>query len=250
VRIHEAAATGFDAGAEAYERGRPGYPPVAVEQLIRELRIGSGSCVLDLAAGTGKLTRMLTPTGASIVAVEPVEGMRREFRRQLPDVPLLAGTAEAIPLKAASMDAAAVAQAFHWFHGPAALAELHRVLRPGGRLAVVWNVRDESHELARAMTEFFDCYRRGVPQHRDRLWQRAFDETDLFTPLQTASFPHEQRLDVQGLRDRAMSVSFMATLPQEEQERAREELLALVADRGDEIVLPYRTDLHWCQRLG
>jgi SAM-dependent methyltransferase len=250
VRIHEVAGVGFEVGAEAYERGRPGYPTEAVHRLVHDLRIERGTRVLELAAGTGKLTRMLEPTGAWIVAVEPVDGMRREFRRYLPDVTLVAGTAEAIPMRDASVDAAVVAQAFHWFDGPVALMELHRVLRPGGRLALVWNVRDETDELARAMTEFFDRYRRGVPQHRDRLWQRAFDETELFTPLQTVSFPHEQRLDLHGLRDRAMSVSFMATLPQEDQERAREELLALVADRGNEIVLPYRTDVHWCQRLG
>jgi ubiquinone/menaquinone biosynthesis C-methylase UbiE len=250
VRIHEAAATGFDAGAKAYERGRPGYPNEAVEEVVRRLRMDSGSAVLELAAGTGKFTRMLAPTGAWVVAVEPVEGMRREFRRQLPDVALVAATAEAVPLREGSMDAAVVAQAFHWFDGPAALAELHRVLRVGGRLALVWNVRDETDELARSMTEFFDRYRRGVPQHRDRQWQRAFDETELFTPLSTASFAHEQRLDLRGIRDRAMSVSFMASLSPEDRERAREELLALVADRGEEIVLPYRTDVHWCERAG
>ena len=248
--VHKVAAAGFDAGAEAYERGRPGYPQESVDALVRELRIEHGSRVLELAAGTGKLTRMLAPTGATVIATEPVVGMRREFRRHIPDVPLVAATAEAIPLKDASTDAALVAQAFHWFDGPSALAELHRVLRPGGRLAVVWNVRDESHELARAMTELFDRYRRGVPQHRDKLWRRAFEETDLFTPLETSSFRHEQRLDLAGLRDRAMSVSFMASLPPEERERAREDLLALVADRGDEIVLPYRTDVHRCERLG
>jgi ubiquinone/menaquinone biosynthesis C-methylase UbiE len=250
VRIHEAAAIGFDAGAAAYERGRPGYPQYAADALGEALGIEQGTAVLELAAGTGKLTRMLTPTGAWIVAVEPVDGMRREFRRHLPNVPLIAGTAEAIPVHDGSIEASVVAQAFHWFDGPVALMELHRVLRPGGRLALVWNVRDETDELARAMTEFFDRYRRGVPQHRDRLWQRPFEKTTLFTPLQTVSFPHEQRLDLHGLRDRAMSVSFMATLPQDSQERAREQLLALVADRGDEIVLPYRTDLHWCQRSG
>jgi ubiquinone/menaquinone biosynthesis C-methylase UbiE len=249
VSIHRVAATGFDLGAQTYERGRPGYPQEAVDALIRDLRMGSRTNVVELGAGTGKLTRMLAPTGAWIVAVEPVEGMRREFRRLLPDVPILAGTAEAIPLGEVSVDAAVVAQAFHWFDGPAALAELHRVLRPRAGLAVVWNVRDESHELARAMTEFFDRYRRGVPQHRDKLWQRAFEETELFSPLETRSFPHEQRLDLDGLRDRAMSVSFMASLSPEEQQRAREELLAMVADLGDEIVLPYRTDVHRCERL-
>ena len=112
----------------------------------------------------------------------------------------------------------------------------------------MWNVRDESDELAAALTRFFDRYRHGVPQHRDRLWQRAFDETELFTPLETASFRHEQRLDADGLRDRAMSVSFMATLSPEEQDLARDELFALIGD-ATEVVLPYRTDVHWCERI-
>src|SRR5436190_24071780 len=111
-RIHEAAATGFDLGAEAYERGRPGDPRAAVDEVVRALRLGDGRRVLELAAGTGKLTRMLVPSGARIVASEPVEGMRREFRGVLPDVPLLACTAEAIPLRDASVDAALVAEAF------------------------------------------------------------------------------------------------------------------------------------------
>jgi ubiquinone/menaquinone biosynthesis C-methylase UbiE len=251
AQVHQVAAVGFDAGAEAYERGRPGYPQEAVDALVRNLRIVAGSPVLELAAGTGKLTRMLEPTGAWTVAVEPVEGMRREFRRHLPEVALVAGTAEAIPMRDASVEAVVVAQAFHWFDGPAALAELHRVLRPGGRLALVWNVRDEMDPLSIALTELFDRYRRGVPQHRDRKWRTAFDETDLFTPLETSSFPFEQRLTREGYLDRAMSVSFMASLStKEEQDSARDELLALVAARGDEIVLPYRTDVHRCDRVG
>src|SRR5438876_9298611 len=112
MKVHEAAALGFDAGAEAYERGRPGYPLEAVDALVRVLRIGPGARVVDVAAGTGKLTRMLVPSGAKIVAVEPVEGMRREFRRRVPGVPLVAGTAEAIPIRDATIDAVAVAQAF------------------------------------------------------------------------------------------------------------------------------------------
>src|SRR5205085_3090841 len=118
-----------------YERGRPGYPREAIDELVRRLRIEPGTRVLELAAGTGKLTREVVPTGASVVATEPVEGMRRELRRQLPEVPVAAATAEAIPFRDASFDAAVVAQAFHWFHGPRALAELHRVLRPRAGLA-------------------------------------------------------------------------------------------------------------------
>ncbi len=247
--VHEVAAVGFDASAEAYERGRPGYPREAVDAMARELRIGPGAAVLELAAGTGKFTRLLVGTGARIVAVEPVEGMRREFVRLVPGVPVLAGTAEAVPLRDGSMDAAVVAQAFHWFDGAAALSELHRVLRPSCRLGVVWNVRDEGSPLTVELTELLDRYRYGVPQHRDLRWRAVFEETTLFTSLESASFPFEQRLTREGYLDRAMSVSFMATLSGAEQARARDELLALIPVDAETVVLPYRTDLHWCERL-
>src|SRR5205807_5122844 len=97
MRVHDAAAAGFDAGAEAYERGRPGFPQEAVDRLVRELRIEPGRVVLDLAAGTGKLTRALLPTGARILALEPVDGMRRQFVAVVPEVGLAAGVAEAVP---------------------------------------------------------------------------------------------------------------------------------------------------------
>ena len=132
--IHEAAARGFAQAVDAYERGRPGYPPEAVERLCEAVGIGPGRAVLDLAAGTGKLTRLLVPTGAELVAVEPVEQMRAALARALPEVTALAGTAEDVPLPAASVDAVVAGSAFHWFRGEEALAEIHRVLRPDGRL--------------------------------------------------------------------------------------------------------------------
>src|SRR4051812_40459047 len=134
--MNETAAIGFALSAQAYEEGRPGYPPAALEPL----KLGAGMTVLDLAAGTGKLTRALAASEATVIAVEPVA----EMRAALPEsVTALDGTAETIPLEAGSVDLVTVAQAFHWFDGPAALAEIHRVLVPGGRLAVLWNRRVE-----------------------------------------------------------------------------------------------------------
>src|SRR5207247_3916719 len=126
--IHRAARVGFQVGARQYERGRPDYPGTAVRALVEHLRIGPGSVVLDLAAGTGKLTRQLAPAGPRLVAVEPVEAMRATLARTVPGVWAVGGRAEAIPLAGGSVDAAVVAQAFHWFDPDAALAELHRVL--------------------------------------------------------------------------------------------------------------------------
>ena len=130
--IHSSA-VGFDRAGADYERGRPGYPPDAVELLTRELEIGAGRRVVDLAAGTGKLTRALAPYHASIVAVEPVAGMREQLVGAVPGIEVLDGTAERIPLQDASIDTVLVAQAFHWFDAPRAAVEIHRIPAPWRR---------------------------------------------------------------------------------------------------------------------
>ncbi len=143
------AAHGFDHNAAAYEAARPSYPAEAVAHIVGHGRIGPGRRVLDLAAGTGKLTRLLVPAGAEVVAAEPVTAMREQLQPLLPDVEVHDGTAEALPLADRSVDAITVAQAFHWFDAPVALAELRRVLRRGGHLFLVWNVRDRRHAWVR-----------------------------------------------------------------------------------------------------
>src|SRR5207248_923565 len=120
------------------------YPPESIDVLRRELGAGPGRRVCDLAAGTGKLTRSLVASGADVVAVEPVAGMRDQLSEVLPDIDVLDGTAEAIPLPDDSVDVVTVAQAFHWFKFDEALAEIRRVLRPAtGGLAILFNQRDE-----------------------------------------------------------------------------------------------------------
>ena len=128
--VHEVAQRGFDSGADAYERARPSYPPDAVAWLVDNCAIRPGATVCDLAAGTGKLTRLLAPTGADLLAVEPVEGMSQHLRELLPSVPVTAGTAEAMPFADGSLDAVTVAQAFHWFDADRAFAELARGAAP------------------------------------------------------------------------------------------------------------------------
>ncbi|HET9559925.1 MAG TPA: methyltransferase domain-containing protein, partial [Actinomycetota bacterium] len=164
----------------AYERGRPGYPAGAVEELVRVLGIGPGATVLDLAAGSGKLTRQLVPAGATLLAVEPSAAMRE----RLAGVRVLAGTAEAIPVAGGSVDAVTVGQAFHWFDGPRAVAELHRVLQPGGRVGLLWNVRDESVPWMAAVTAILDRHAGDAPRYRDGRWRAAFDAAAGFAPLQ------------------------------------------------------------------
>src|SRR6478672_5677183 len=152
----------FDSVAEVYERARPTYAPAAVAWIAEQLPFGR---VLDLGAGTGKLTRQLVALGADVVAVEPGDEMRRVFRRVLPDVEVHAGGAEAIPLPDASVDTVTVAQAFHWFDRDAAFAEMHRVLRPGGGYAVLWNEDDHEDELMKAIDSVVDTLRASVHRH-------------------------------------------------------------------------------------
>ena len=129
----------FGSQAAAYERGRPSYPPEAVDWLLPD----SARDVLDLGAGTGKLTSRLIERGLNVVAVDPIAELLDVLRTTLPDTPALLGTAEQIPLPDNSIDAVLVAQAWHWFDADRAAAEIARVLRPGGRLGLLWNVRDE-----------------------------------------------------------------------------------------------------------
>jgi SAM-dependent methyltransferase len=129
----------FGSEAAAYERGRPSYPPEAIDWLLPP----GARDVLDLGAGTGKLTTRLVERGLDVVAVDPLAEMLELLSTALPDTPALLGTAEQIPLPDNSVDAVLVAQAWHWFDPQQAIAEVARVLRPGGRLGLVWNARDE-----------------------------------------------------------------------------------------------------------
>ena len=238
--IHQAAATGFARAAEAYEIGRPGYPAAALEPL----RLSPGMVVVDLAAGTGKLTRALEARGATVIAVEPVAQMRETLPGS---VRVLDGTAEEIPLDDASADLVTVAQAFHWFDGDAALAEIHRVLRPAGRLALVWNRRVEEAPINAAIEAIVEPHRAGTPTHRDDEWRGAFDRTELFGPLEEHAFPSEQVLDEDGLAARICSISFIACLPELERVRVLVRARELVADGP--VTVPYRTEVQVCERL-
>ena len=153
--VHEVAASGF-ADAADYEAARPSYPDDAVAWFVERLDIRPGRRVCDLAAGTGKLTRLLVPTGAEFVAVEPVAGMREILRARVPQVPVVAATAEALPFAPSSLDAVVVAQAWHWFDHEVAVKQLREALRIGGRLGLVWNARDRSEPWVYAVWSVMD----------------------------------------------------------------------------------------------
>ena len=253
--LHEAAAQGFPGAAASYEAGRPTYPPKAVARLARELHLGTGRAVLDLAAGTGKLTALLVVTGSEVVAVEPVAEMRAVLEAALPGVRALPGTAEAIPLGSGTVDAVTVGQAFHWFRGDEALREIHRVLRPGGGLGLLWNDRDTSVPWVARLSELMEPHRRDAPAYRSSAWREAFERTTLFGRLGHAAAGLVHRLPPEGVVARVASVSFVAALPEGEREAVLMEVRNLLATdpqtRGrDEIELPYRTDAFWTRARG
>jgi SAM-dependent methyltransferase len=237
--VHDTAARGFDAAAGAYRRARPSYPPGAVEYVVSRLEPGARVC--DLAAGTGKFTALLIDRGVDVVAVEPVEGMRAEFLAEHPAVACLDGTAEAMPLPDAGIDAVTVAQAFHWFDHARAIPEIHRVLKPGGILALVWNVRDERTPWVHHITDLIRPYEgeggAKIPRHRELKWRAPLEDSPLFAPAGSAEFEHGQTLDTEGLVDRVASTSFIAVLPDETRARVLDEVRAM-RDRFEELRAP------------
>ena len=222
----------FGAQAAAYERGRPSYPPEAIDWLLQP----SASTVLDLGAGTGKLTTRLVERGLDVIAVDPIAEMLEVLSASLPDTPALLGTAEDIPLDDDSVDAVLVAQAWHWFDPRRAISEVVRVLRPGGRLGLVWNTRDERLGWVKDLGDIID---------------REYDPRGTTLPAPFADVRHHQvewtnYLTPQALIDLVASRSYCITSPAEVRtrtlDRVRELLTthpALASAPG--VALPYVT---------
>lgn len=247
--VHRAA-LGFDRSAPAYERARPGYPPPAVNDLVDLLGLGPGRTVVDLAAGTGKLTRLLVPSGATVVAVEPLAGMRQELSGVAPGVEVLDGTAEGMPVPDGWADAVTVAQAFHWFDGERALPEIHRVLRPGGRLAMIWNVRDRTVDWVERLSEITEPHAGDVPRYRTSAWREPFATTDLFEPLEFRQYAFEHEVDAGTMVERIRSISWISTLPEAERDDVLAAVEALFVDMPSRFSVPYHTELWWCRARG
>ena len=242
TRLHPAAEQGFARAAGEYRRGRPGYPRDAIEYLAERLELGPGRTVVDLAAGTGALTRPLLELGCEVIAVEPVAQMRAELPAA---ARALDGTAERMSLPDGAADAVTVAQAFHWFDGDAALAELHRVLRPGGALALIWNKRVLEDPVNQAIEELVAPHRASTPTHRGD-WRAAFERTTLFGPLEERRFTNEHVQDADGLADRVTSISFISSRPADE--RARVVAAARELAANGPVTVPYRTEVLVCDR--
>jgi len=237
-------ARSFERTAEAYELGRPGYAEAALDALD----LPADSVVLDLAAGTGKLTRQLVARFARVIAVEPLDGMRAVLERMVPKAEALRGSADAIPLDDAAVDAAFVGEAFHWFANDDTLAEIARVLRPHGVLAILFNQLDGDVEppLPEA---FWEAYRTGAIQKSPEqtvgtgLWQAPFPGP--FEPFTEARYPNPVELDREGILARVSSWSMIAALPESDRKQLLAELAELLPD--ELYRHPLRTDLYWAR---
>lgn len=252
--INPLAVAGFSAGSAAYAVGRPDYPQGVIDWLREDLGLGPGKSALDLGAGTGKFLAALRQTGASLHAVEPVAAMRERLVAANADVMALAGDAERIPLPDASLDAVLCAQSFHWFATGAALAEIRRVLKIGGALGLVWNVRDESVAWVAALTEIMAPYEGDTPRFASGAWRKPFPAPG-FSPLVERRFAHVQVGPPERvIVDRVLSTSFIAALPTAEREGVAEQVRALIAATPslagrDEVAYPYETRAYACRRL-
>jgi SAM-dependent methyltransferase len=227
-----------------YERGRPDYPAAAIDRIVDRLDLRPGRTVLDLAAGTGKLTRLLVPSKANVIAVEPVREMRDELERRVRGVAVLAGTAERMPLTDRYVDAVTVGQAFHWFKQDEALREIHRVLRPGGGVALIWNARDERHPVQAALSEVFDELEGDTPRRKQREWRTLLPDSGLYERCERALFEHDQPVDEQGLIERVVSTSFIAAAPQAVHDEVEARVRAIARAAEQPIRLSYMTELY------
>lgn len=246
TNIHPVAAEGFQAGAAAYVAGRPDYPPEIEAWLIQDLGLGSGKTALDLAAGTGKFSPSLLATGATVIAVEPVQAMLNELTRQYPGIDARSGSAEHIPMDDASVDAVVCAQSFHWFATPEALKEIHRVLKPGGALGLVWNVRDDSVPWVAALSRIMQPYEGDAPRFHSQKWRSVFP-AEGFGPLREKRYRNAHTGPPEKvIIDRILSVSFMAALPPGEQEQVTSQLKEIIATYPElagkaQVTFPYET---------
>jgi SAM-dependent methyltransferase len=229
----------FDPVADDYDRGRPGWPP----EMLHGVR---GEAVLDLAAGTGKLTRLLVERYADVTAVEPLASMRAILARNVPTANVLPGSAERIPLDDGSVDAVFVAEAYHWFDSKAASFEVARVLRENGTLVVAFNdwvfpyepaIGAAAHEAIEARAA--NLPPPGGPKVASGEWKHGITAV-LFGDLLEETYQHVFETDRDGVASYYVSMSSLAQLPAEEREALRAELLGALSDATYRLTLAAR----------
>jgi SAM-dependent methyltransferase len=237
----------FEAVAEAYDRGRPGYPPEAVSLVVDELDLRRGDPVADLGAGTGKLTGPLLAAGLDVLAVEPLDTMRARLAATLPGARAVAATAEALPVADGSLAACFSADAFHWFDPDAAAAELHRVLRPGGGVALLWHLPGWERDAPawwQRLVGLLNGLRGDHPGFTGEQGREGFARHGGFTRFEHHTIVSRHPTDREGLLANVQSISYVAGHP--ERDRILEDVRELLAG-VEPHESPLRTDL-WLTR--
>jgi SAM-dependent methyltransferase len=230
--------------AAEYERHRPGYPDEALRWAAKRLGVGPGARVLDVGAGTGKLTRGLVGLGFELVALEPGAAMLDQLRAAVPEAETHEAQAESIPLPDGSVDAAFAGQAYHWFDRARALPELHRVIRPGGGFALLWNWWDERDPLQRELGKLIG-YAGHEPYREEELpaapWFRELGRTVVETTLESSP---------DWLVAYLSTASSFLTAEPEEREKSLDDVRRLASRYGERFPLPVLTYVFASERLG
>eukprot|EP01116_Phalansterium_solitarium_P022338 TRINITY_DN7335_c0_g1_i1.p1 TRINITY_DN7335_c0_g1~~TRINITY_DN7335_c0_g1_i1.p1 ORF type:complete len:264 (-),score=99.72 TRINITY_DN7335_c0_g1_i1:8-799(-) len=256
-------AQGFNKQVDAYETARPSYPPQIVDRLISVVGLKPAASVVELGVGTGKFTRLLTPYKLNVIAVEPAAGMRTKFAQLFPDITLVDGTGESIPVESGTVDAILIAQAFHWFASEASLREFHRVLKPNGALGLIWNLEDRNAApWVAKLRDLYEVHEAGSPQYRLMLWKHAFDTQfarDSFAPLSDEHLAHSIACTKSMVWQRVLSKSYIANLDPASAEALRQQIYAMLErdvpqfapDAATEATVdyPYTTDIYWTFKL-
>ncbi|KAK4521421.1 uncharacterized protein ATC70_012036 [Mucor velutinosus] len=231
--VHAVASKGFNLQTDAYAQTRPSYPEAMLNR-IQEM-LPEKTSIIDLAAGTGLMTKALVAKGFNVTAVEPVEGMRTKLMEVVPGVPCIEGTSWNIPVENESQSAVVVAQAFHWFDDIKTLEEMHRVLKPGGFGILAWNLESgDRSEWVANLRNCYEAYDSAVPQFRKMKWHQVFDTEkakSLFVlPYTSELFKHDYWVPKQDIWRRVLSKSYIASLEAPQQEALKVQVDAILKD--------------------
>ena len=243
MSVHRSAAVGFNRAAAEYDRARPSYPG-AVVNVLRDAGLVHAARIVDVGAGTGKLTRVLAAAWPEVVAVEPVEGMRAVLRAVLPGVEVIDGAAARLPFDPATFDAVVVGQAIHWIADGEALSEFARVLRPDGVLVIVQNVRDRTQRLHAFISEHREARAEGAPSFASGAWREAIDTHGGFALDDAVLLENSLELSHDLVRDQFCSLAPIAALDETARHAELAALDGVLRDEPDPVILRYATHVY------
>jgi SAM-dependent methyltransferase len=245
--VEELRTVGFASASDVYERGRPGYPRALIDFLLQAIGERPAPLVLDIAAGTGKLTRQMTQAGARCVAVEPSASMLQVLRSTTPEAAALAGSAEALPIANASVDLVTVAQAFHWFDVDRSVNEMKRVLRPGGLVAIVWNQRDDTVPWIAELGRTIDPSSLS-PRHNGESFGQAVEDLQAMGGFDHCSFRHEVEMSKGQIEEMVASRSYVRVLDEPRRQGVLDRVRHLVSTMPEPISVMYNTHVFTARR--